>query len=202
LKPAHLGLAVALAAALVGAATAQIAILQIQILDGEGAVHGPGSHAIRFLTVAVTDETGRPVQGAAVTFHLPEDGPSGVFPNGLRTQIAISDARGHATLPGLTLNQTPGRFPVRIFAVKEQARAGLVSFQYIAEPNSGAAKAQAGSTSHRTRWIAMAALAGGGAAAGFLSRRSGSPAAAPNAPVTPAGTPVSLGTPTVTVGAP
>jgi hypothetical protein len=195
-----LGLAVALAAALVGAATAQIAILQIQILDGEGAVHGPGSHAIRFLTVAVTDETGRPVQGAAVTFHLPEDGPSGLFPNGLRTQIAISDARGHATLPGVTLNQTPGRFPLRIVAVKEQARAGLVSFQYIAEANSGAAKAQAGS--HRARWIAVAALAGGGAAASLLSRRPGPSTAAPNPSTTPGATPVSLGTPTVTVGAP
>ena len=34
----------------------------------------------------VTDETGRPVANAAVSFRLPEDGPGGMFSSGPRTE--------------------------------------------------------------------------------------------------------------------
>jgi len=187
--------------ALGGAAKGQIAILQIEVMEGEGAVHTPGSHASRFLTVEVTDETGKPVEGAAVTFHLPEDGPSGTFANGLRTDVATSDSRGRATLPGLTLNRIAGRFELRILAAKEQARAGIVSFQYIAEPAGGAAAApSAGGSHHRARWIAIAAVAAGGAAAGILAGRSRA-SAAPSQSSTTAPV-LSIGSPSVTVGKP
>ena len=206
MKLAQLGLVVALAVALGEAAKAQIAILQIQTIDGEGAVHAPGSHASRFLTVEITDETGRPVPGAAVSFHLPEDGAGGTFPNGLRTDIAVSDGNGRATLHNLTLNRVPGRFQIRITAAKEQARAGIVSFQYVAESSSPAARhAVAAAQIHRARWILIAAALGGGTAAGVLARRPAGPSA--TAPTTTVSTstvapPPSIGTPTITVGAP
>jgi len=206
-KIARLGLAAALAVSLGGAAKAQIAILQIQVVDGEGAVHAPGLHAPRFLAVEVTDETGKPVEGAAVSFHLPEDGPSGTFANGLRTDVATTDNRGRAAVHGVTLNRLPGRFQVRIVAAKEQARAGIVSFQYIAEPAGGAAPVTAGAGArHRTRWIAIAALAGGGALAGLLAGRSGgapSSSTAQTAPSSPLASPtLSIGAPTITLGKP
>ena len=202
---ARLGLAAALAVALGGTAKAQIAILQIQVVDGEGAVHAPGARASHFLTVEITDETGKPVEGAAVSFHLPEDGPSGMFGNGLRTDVATTDSRGRAAVRSLTLNRVPGRFSVRIVAAKEQARAGTVSFQYIAEPAGGAAPATAtGAARHRARWIAIALLAGGGAVAGIAAGRSGGAAASPVPPAAaPASTPsLSIGAPTVRIGAP
>jgi hypothetical protein len=120
-------------------ALAQVAILQIRVIEGEGAVHPPGSHSTRPITVEITEETGRPVAGAAVSFHLPEDGPGGAFVNGLRTEVVITDANGHASLHGLLANRIPGRFQVRIVASKEQARAGTVSFQYVAEIRGGTA---------------------------------------------------------------
>ena len=55
---------------------AQVAILQIQVTGGEGSVHAPGARDARAIAVVVTDETGRPVDGAAVSFHLPDQGPS------------------------------------------------------------------------------------------------------------------------------
>lgn len=149
----------------------------------------------------VTDETGRPVARAAVSFHLPDDGPGGTFFNGLRTDVVITDERGRASLRGWQLNRTPGRFQIRITASKEQATAGLVSFQYIAEPAGGAAgqtakAAPVGSHSH-AKWLAIVALAGGGAAAGVVAgRRSSTPANAASAPS------VSIGAPTITVGKP
>ena len=201
---ARLGLVLALAVALGGAAKAQIAILQIQVVEGEGAVYPAGARAARFLTVEVTDETGRPVEGAAVTFHLPEDGPSGTFTSGLRTDVATTDSHGRATIHGPALNRIPGRFQVRILAVKEQARAGIISFQYISAPAGGAPARALNGPVHRTRWVAIAALVGAGAAAGILAGRPGGSAGAPPQTVTPppSAAILTIGTPTVKVGAP
>ncbi len=200
----------ALVLALSCAATAQVAILQIRVIEGEGAVHAPGSRSTRPLTVEVTDETGKPVEGAAISFHLPEEGSGGVFANGMRTEVAVTDSHGHASVHGLQLNRAPGPFQIRIVASKEQARAGMVSFQYIAEPGSGAGPgghpAKAGRSHGYTKWVVLAVLAGGGAAAGMLAtgKSGGTPApAAPAAP--PAPTPtvtLTIGAPAITVGKP
>ena len=112
-------------------AMAQIAVLQIKVIDGEGAVHPLGSHIAHPLTVEVTDDNGRPVAGAAVSFQLPPEGPSGLFSNGLRTDLVLTDSSGRASVHPLQLNRTGGPFRIRITAVKEQARAGTVSTQYI-----------------------------------------------------------------------
>lgn len=190
--------AAALAVALSCPARAQVAILQIQIIDGEGGVHAPGVRSSRPLTVEVTDETGRPVARAAVSFHLPDEGPGGVFSNGLRTDVATTDQRGRASLRGWQLNRMAGRFQIRITASKEQATAGTVSFQYITEPAGGAGAKTAGTTrggSHsHAKWLAIVALAAGGGAAGLVVARHGT-ASVP----TPS---LSIGTPTLTVGKP
>jgi len=191
--------AAALVVALSCSATAQVAILQIQIVEGEGGVHAPGARGVRPLTVEVTDETGRPVAHAAVSFHFPDEGPGGVFANGLRTDVATTDERGRASLRGWQLNRTPGRFQIRITASKEQASAGLVSFQYITEPGGGApaktaAAASGGSHSH-ARWLLIAGLVAGGAAAGVVvSRNNAAPASSVPS--------LSIGAPTITVGKP
>lgn len=114
-------------------AMAQIAVLQIKVLEGEGAVHPPGAHISRPLTVEVTDENGRPVTGAAVSFQLPPEGASGLFSNGLRTDLVITDSAGRAAIHAIQLNRTGGQFRIRITAVKEQVRAGAIAFEYIAE---------------------------------------------------------------------
>jgi hypothetical protein len=202
--PASIFRLAALVAALTSPATAQVAILQIQVVEGEGAVHAPGSRSARPLTVEVTDETGRPVSAAAVSFHLPEEGATGTFPNGLRTEVATTDSRGRASANGLQVNRVGGRFPIRIVASKEQARAGIISFQYIAETSSirrtpaEAPTPQAAATTSRGRskWLIVAAAVAGGAAAGVLgaTRSSASkPAPAPPAPT------LTIGTPTVVV---
>lgn len=184
-----------------GLASAQVAILQIQVIEGEGAVHAPGSRSSRPLTVEIDDETGKPVAGAAVSFHLPEDGPGGTFTNGLRTEVATTDSHGRATLRGLQLNRISGKFQIRMVASKEQARAGAVSAQYISESQGGGASAPLARATHgRTKWIALAALAGGGAAVAVLlggkSSSAPPPVTAPPAPT------LTIGVPTITVGKP
>ena len=216
MNPRVLGLAALLFAS--GPATAQVAIVQIGIVEGEGAVHVPGSRIARPLTVEVTDETGKPVAGAAVTFLLPENGPGGTFANGLRSDVAITDSRGRGGAHSLQLNRISGRFQIRIVASKEQARAGTVSFQYIGEAKGGAAKegtVKEGATAdratapaapatlsrsspHRRKWVVAAAALGGGAVLGILASRGRSGAATP-VPVIPT---LTIGTPSVTVGKP
>ena len=98
--------------------TAQVALLRIQVLEGEGAVWAPGARVSRPLVVTVSDETGKPVEGASVSFHLPEDGPGGAFGNGLRTDVAITDSSGHASLHAMQVNRTAGRFQIRVGGVQ------------------------------------------------------------------------------------
>ncbi len=187
-------------------ATAQVAILHIRVVEGEGAVYAPGSRSTRPLTVEVTDETGTPVEGAAVSFHLPEEGPGGLFANNIQTDVAVTDSHGHASVRGLQLNRTSGRFMILIVASKEQARAGIASFQYIAEPGSGAAAgghpATSGSSHGYRKWIVVAVLAAGGAAAGILAAGKSGSAPAPAAPAALSAPPAPVPTVTLTIGAP
>jgi hypothetical protein len=186
----------------VAAALGQVAILQIRVVEGEGGVHLPGSRSSRPIVVDITDETGKPVPGAAVSFHLPEDGPGGVFVNGLRTEVVITDTAGRASLHGLVANRVPGRFQIRILASKEQARAGTVSFQYVAEPRAGTTVAKSASSPGRRKWMAVAAAVGGGAVAGLIAVRGGGASPAAAAPTALAPASPSVGNPTITVGKP
>jgi hypothetical protein len=185
----------ALAVTLLVPAAGQVATLQIRFLAGDGGVHPPGRRAARPLTVEVTDEVGKPVPAAAVSFHLPEDGGGGAFANGMHTDISIADAQGRAVMRTIEVARTPGPFQIRIVAVKEQARAGAVSLQYVGEPTAAPRP--------RRTWIAVAVAVSGAAAAGALSAiRKSTPSATPSAPPVPPTPTISIGVPTTTVGRP
>lgn len=187
---------VLLAAALAGIAFAQTAILQIKVVEGEGSVYAPGSRVGKPLAVLVTDETGGPVAGAAVSFHLPEAGPGGTFANRLRTDVASTDSSGRATIKSLQLNRITGPFQIRIVAIRDQGRAGAVSNQYISEAKgSGTSTASSGSWFHR-KWVYIA-LAGAGVAAAGVVGRGALNRSASASPSTP---PVTIGAPTITIG--
>jgi len=180
------------------------------VIEGEGAVNAAGARNARPLSVQVTDETGKPVEAASVSFHLPEEGPGGTFGNGLRTDVTGTDNAGRANLHTMLLNRTPGRFAIRIVASKEQARAGIMSFQYIAEPKTGAgpagpAKSGASWTHGPLKWVVLGALAAGAGTAGvLLAGRSGSavvPAPAPTS-TQPAPATITIGSPSLSVGKP
>ncbi len=201
-------------------AMAQIAVLQIKVVDGDGSVHPAGARVAHPLTVEVTDDNGHAISGAAVSFQLPPEGPSGLFSNGLRTDLVLTDASGRAAIHSFQLNRTGGQFRIRITAVKEQARAGAISTQYIGE-NHGAPPAIAangvsqtapriaaksgditpttakmGSGSHK-KWILLAAIAAAGAGAAFLGASRASKSTS-----TVSSSVVSIGTPTITIGQP
>jgi hypothetical protein len=180
-------------------------IVQLKVLEGDGAVYRAGTRAARGLTVLVTDETGKPVEHAAVSFRLPEEGASGVFSSGLRTEVVTTGPDGRATVWGMQWNKTAGPVEMRITAIKDQARAGIISTQYLSDTVAMTALTKAGgegvftaSNKGHTKWILIAAIAGGAAAAGLAFGRShGTPAGAATGP---AG--VMIGNPSINVGHP
>lgn len=186
-----------LLASWISANGADFAILNLKVVEGEGMVYAPGSRATRGITVEVTDETGRPVAGVAVSFQLPEDGPSGTFINGGRTEIVTTQADGRAGVWGMRWNKSTGTVSIRVTAAKEGVRAGLVSTQRIdAAAETQAARVSSGGHSKLLLiTLVVAGAAGAGLAAGTL-RGAKTASAAPTATV------LSVGTPTVIVGAP
>ena len=179
------------------------AILLIRVVDGAGAVYPIGSRATRGVTVQVTDEIGKPVDSAAVSFRLPDDGPSGTFSSGMRMEIVTTGPDGRANVWGMLWNRETGPFEIKITAAKGQARAGTVCALYLsnslvsAEPRT---VAPAGSLihklSHRKIWIGVGIAAAAFAGIAAVSSR-GTPSAAAatvNAP--------QIGTPSIIIGRP
>jgi hypothetical protein len=160
-----------------GLAAAQSVVLQLQVLEGEGARHAAGARTAKFLTVKVTDDLGRPVPGARVSFRLPESGPGGIFENGLSTEVVTTAADGTATAPAVRWNRVPGAFEVRVVAATPVSRAGTVVPMSLSEHGIAVA-ARAGTQAaapaavrpkRRFGWF-VAGLAAGGAAAVGISR--------------------------------
>lgn len=181
-------------------ATEDPLILQVRVLEGEGMVYATGSRATRGITVEVTDELGKPVQSATVSFRLPEQAASGVFQNGTHTEIATTGPDGRAGVWGMRWNKVPGTILVQIAAVKGQTRAGTTVTQVVSEvsliPAAQRMDPYRVQSSRKWVWISLVAAgaAGGGLALGARSTKAALAAAPP--PVT-----ITIGGPTITIGA-
>ena len=185
---------------LVGAVSSPASVIvQLRVTEGEGSVYRIGTKATRGLTVLVTDETGKPVANAAVSFRLPDEGPSGVFSSGLRTEVVTTSADGKASVWGMQWNKLAGPLEIRVTAVKDQARAGIISTQYLSDTVAAKSGGEGTFTTHKGhgKWLLIAAGVGGGAAAGLLLGKShGTTATTPTA----AATGVVIGAPSITIG--
>jgi hypothetical protein len=172
------------------------AILQVRVIEGESAVYGIGSRATRGVTVQVTDETGKPVDGATVSFRLPEDGAGGTFASGSRTEIATTRPDGRAGVWGMQWNRIAGPFEIRITAVKGQTRAGTVCPQYLTDSPAASKPLARVGPSRKWLWITLAvggAAVGGIAATAAGGKPTAAPAAAPG---------LTIGTPSINLGHP
>lgn len=177
-------------------------IVQLQIVEGDGMTYQPDSRATRGITVLVTDEAGQPLNMASVSFRLPDQGATGTFSSGLRTEVVTTGPDGRASVWGMKWGSTTGTVQVRISAVKDQARAGIISTQIISEHAALAAGGQgefkASHGGHKWIWFALAAAAGGGGAFALLRSRQASNAGG----VSAADAGISIGVPSVVVSHP
>lgn len=183
-------------------AASDSALLQLQVIEGAGAIQTAGSKAARPLTVQVTDETGQPVAGAAVSFRMPDQEVTGTFKAGMKSEVVTTGRDGMASAWGIHWGRFPGELKIRVLAAKGPARAGTVITLRLQESSarSGSVSpsrlAIAPRPSGRWRWIALSAgAAGAGVAAMTLSKggQSGSPSANATVPA------VQIGAPRITV---
>jgi hypothetical protein len=176
-------------------------IVQLRVVEGEGVTYRTGTRATRGVTVLVTDEAGLPLDMASVSFRLPDQGASGTFNSGLRTEVVTTGPDGRASVWGMQWNKTAGTVEIHITAIKEQARTGIISTQYLSDTVAAKAGGEGVFTApHKGhKWLWIAAIAGAAAAGGgYALLRSQGASSSPN----PALAGLSIGTPSITVGHP
>ncbi len=183
--------------------------LRIQVTEGEDAVVPRNSASSRRITVKVTGSGDQPIPNATVTFRLPAEGPSGLFPSGLRSESLLTGPKGEAYIHGVRWNDTPGRLEVRVIATSGDRRAeAAVPIEISA--TLAPSRADRDSTSVRgpsssRKWLILALVAGGAGAGLALAGGGGSATATvPGVYVPPPALiiPPSLGAPTITIGRP
>ena len=172
--------------------TGPIPKLNIEIVEGEGAVNNIRQRMAREPMVQVTDENRKPVAGAAVVFLLPNQGAGGAFANGAKSLTTLTDANGNAVARGLQANRLSGQYQINVTASHQ----GQTASKAINMTNAaGAAGAAAGGLA--MKWLLIVAAAGGAAVAGAVvatggNGNGGGGGATPRPPTT-----VTPGTPSV-----
>lgn len=139
-------------------------VLQVNVLDGEGAFNDIKRGQARMPVVEVRDDDGRVLQGVKVVFQLPDMGASASFGDGSHTLVGTTDAQGRATAPGLKPNRTEGTYLITVTASKE----GAVGHAEIRQNNTlagGDQSVQSGGHGKLKILIAVAGAAGGAAIA-------------------------------------
>jgi len=139
-------------------------VLQVNVLDGEGAFNDIKRGQARMPVVEVRDDDGRVLQGVKVVFQLPDMGASASFGDGSHTLVGTTDAQGRATAPGLKPNKTEGTYLITVTASKE----GAVGHAEIRQNNTlagGDQSVQSGGHGKLKILIAVAGAAGGAAIA-------------------------------------
>lgn len=176
--------------------------LKILVLEGAEGPVGTAGNPAPGLRVRVEDADGRPVQGAAVTFLLPQSGAGAVFSDGSKIQTVPTDANGEVAAPGMRYGNSPGAFEIRVTAGWQGAKGSLAVNRSVAgetsRPQAVAKKSGSG------KMIAILAAVGGGAAAALAMAGGGgkgggsSPPTTPSTPPTPTGVVITIGTGTIT----
>jgi hypothetical protein len=166
--------------------------------------------------VLVLDERSRPVAGATVSLRLPDHDATGLFGNGLRSEIALTDPDGRAAIHSVQWGATAGPCQIRITAVKGSARAGTVATIHITPPSAGpgaavritgdeAVPVYRPPSKWKSRWTVVALAAAGAIGGGLIVRSTQSQAPSAAGLIAPAGitgSALQVGPPVIVVNRP
>lgn len=148
--------------------TSQLPKLNIEIVEGEGAVNNIRQRMAREPMVQVTDENRKPIAGAAVVFMLPSQGAGGSFANGAKTLTTLTDSNGNAVARGMQANRLSGQYQIKVSA----SHNGQTASKTINMTNAAVAGGAAAS-GLTLKWLLIAAAAGGAVVAGTIAANSG-----------------------------
>jgi hypothetical protein len=140
------------------------------------------------------------VEGATVSFRLPDEGATGAFTGGMKTDIAISASDGKATASTIQWDRNAGAVALRVTTAKDQVRAGTVVSLYISDAPVTPAAPRA-SAKAKNKWILIGLAVAGATAGGLAVGLTKSPQSSetPTALTNPS---VQIGTPSISVGKP
>ena len=152
--------------------------MQVVAVEGEAAIHDVRSRKPVDIVVVVRDGNRNPVSGATVTFTLPQQGASGVFPGAKTALTVTSDKNGYASARRLQPNSTPGPFQIEVEAKRgdEAAKVSVPQFNMTVVRSGGSGK-----------WVAVLLAVGGAAAGGAVAAMRGGSTPAAAVPSTPVG---------------
>lgn len=139
--------------------------IKVLVQEGQGAINNIQQHRAKEPVVQVVDSEGTPIQGASVTFLLPDMGPGGSFADGLKMLTVQTDDKGQAVGRGLRPNQTAGNFQIRVTASYRGTTASAVISQINAAP--------AGASAGNGKKFLIIALIGGAAVGGLAAALGG-----------------------------
>ena len=167
-------------------------MLNIVIVEGEGALNNVKQRVNREPIVQVEDENHKPIAGAAVVFFLPSTGPGGTFANGSQTLTVTTDNLGRASAKGIRPNHQLGKMQIRVTASAN----GLTSSATITQMNVAGANV-GGGLSTTAKVLIVVGIAAGAAAGAIVATHGGGGSSSGS---TTTGVTITAGTPTV--GAP
>ena len=90
--------------------------LKVMALAGDGEMNDLERKIMAPLVVDVLDQNSRPVEGAAVVFRFPLNGPSASFSNGDKARTVRTNADGQAAAVDWVAEGGAGKFQVRVNA--------------------------------------------------------------------------------------
>jgi len=137
---------------------ASLRLLAIQGSQAENIVSQPA----RPIMVRVVDRNDRPVPDATVVFSAPRSGPGGDFADGSNSVIVFTNPQGIAVAPEYRANSDEGSYHIQIRAAYMSQIATISLMQRNIVPSRSSRK-----------FALIAALAGGAAAAAFLTKGRG-----------------------------
>lgn len=162
----------------------------LTIIEGEGAINNLHQQVNRAATVIVEDENKNPLSGVAVSFFLPNEGPSGLFPNGSRVLTVFTDDKGIATSRPIRFNNLVGLMPIRVSAslfsqnvnatiTQTNVSSGQAIRSYVSPVTRSQEPSHHGGLHiSKKKALIVLAIVGAGVAAGvILSGRTSSPSA-------------------------
>ena len=148
-------------------------MLNLIVVEGEGAINNIRQRTARETIVEVEDENRKPVAGAVVVFTLPSQGAGGTFANGAQTLTVMTDAQGRAVAQGLRVNRVAGRWQMRINAsLGNRTGTATLTQTNVAAAAAGAGAGAAAGISAKVIVIAVA-VAGAAAAGGVVAATRG-----------------------------
>ena len=163
--------------------------LKVMVLAGDGELNDLERKIMAPLVVDVLDQNGRPVEGAAVVFRFPLNGPSASFSNGEKTRTVRTNADGQAAAVDWMANGEVGKVQVRVNASRGNELGEAVISMSNVNRITEDMKSKKGK--HKSVWssrwvkIGIAAGAAGAVVGIVLATRGGSTSTVSASPGTP-----------------